>query len=63
MQIGETEWAKSGRYMGTTDIKLALKGTKQGSLTAARPVGTGKPLGPSQRAHPRQPKVEGEEDV
>ncbi len=44
-------WAKSGRYTGTTDIKLTPEGIAQVSSMAARVVGAGKLLDPSRLAH------------
>lgn len=51
MQLGETTWAKSGRYTGITDIELTAEGAAQVSLTAATLVGAGKLLDPSRLAH------------
>ncbi|KPM46541.1 hypothetical protein AK830_g61 [Neonectria ditissima] len=47
---GETEWAKSGRYTGITDIELTPKGVRQVSSTAAKLVGTGKLVDPGRIA-------------
>jgi len=48
---GETTWAKSGRYTGSTDIDLTPFGAAQVSSTAATLVGAGKLLDPSRLAH------------
>ncbi|KAL2281227.1 hypothetical protein FJTKL_11674 [Diaporthe vaccinii] len=48
---GETEWAKSGRYTGTTDIDLSPTGVTQVSSAAATTVGAGKLLDPTRLAH------------
>ncbi|KFH43918.1 Sedoheptulose 1,7-bisphosphatase-like protein [Hapsidospora chrysogenum ATCC 11550] len=48
---GETEWAKSGRYTGTTDIELTPAGEAQVSSTASTLVGTGKLLDPARLTH------------
>ena len=45
--VGETEWAKSGRSTGTTEIKLNPTGAAQVSSAAAILVGSGKLLDPS----------------
>lgn len=50
-QTGETEWAKSGRYTGTTDVELTLEGTAQVFSAARMVVGAGKLLDPSRLAH------------
>lgn len=50
-QKGETTWAKSGRFTGTTDIELTEAGAKQVSLAATRLVGAGKLLDPLRLAH------------
>jgi broad specificity phosphatase PhoE len=50
LQIGETEWAKSGRYTGTTDIDLTREGVAQVVATAATLVGVGRLLDPSRLA-------------
>ncbi|KAF4458664.1 phosphoglycerate mutase [Fusarium albosuccineum] len=47
---GETEWAKSGRYTGITDIELTAAGFRQVSSTAKIVVGAGKFLDPSRLA-------------
>ncbi|KAF5001157.1 hypothetical protein FDECE_11054 [Fusarium decemcellulare] len=47
---GETEWAKSGRYTGITDIELTAAGIRQVSSTAKIVVGAGKFLDPSRFA-------------
>src|SRR6266480_5719500 len=46
LQIGETEWAKSGRFTSFTEIELTQAGVAQVSSTAARLVGAGKLLDP-----------------
>jgi probable phosphoglycerate mutase len=51
LQIGETEWAKSGRFTGTTDIELTQAGAEQVSSSAATLVGAGKLLDPCRLAH------------
>ena len=51
MPTGETEWAKSGRYTGTTDIGLTPEGISQVSSAATTLVGAGKLVDPSQLAH------------
>ena len=51
LQIGETEWAKSGRFTGTTDIELTEAGAAQVSSSAATLVGAGKLLDPCCLAH------------
>ncbi|KAG8168603.1 hypothetical protein KVR01_001352 [Diaporthe batatas] len=48
---GETEWAKSGRFTGTTEIDLTPTGVRQVSSMAARTVGAGKLLEPSRLTH------------
>lgn len=48
---GETTWAKSGRYTGSTEIDLTPMGAAQVSSTAATLVGAGKLLDPSRLAH------------
>ncbi|KAK7428834.1 hypothetical protein QQZ08_004604 [Neonectria magnoliae] len=78
MRHGETEWAKLGRYTGTTDIELTPVGIQQVSSAAAKLVGVGKLLDPSRIVHvfvsPRKraiqtfellqlPAVEGEREV
>jgi broad specificity phosphatase PhoE len=49
--IGETEWAKSGRYTGKTDIELTEYGIKQVTSTGSRLVGQGKLIDPSTVVH------------
>ncbi|KAF3768456.1 phosphoglycerate mutase-like protein [Cryphonectria parasitica EP155] len=44
---GETEWAKSGRFTGVTDIDLTPIGAERISSAAKILVGSGKPLDPS----------------
>ena len=51
LQIGETAWAKSGRYTGTTDIELSPEGIAHISSMAATLVGPGKLVDPSRLAH------------
>lgn len=48
---GETTWAKSGRYTGSTEIELTPMGAAQVFSTANRLVGAGKLLDPSRLAH------------
>ncbi|KAF2744352.1 putative phosphoglycerate mutase [Sporormia fimetaria CBS 119925] len=43
---GETEWAKSGRFTGFTEIELTQAGEAQVSSAATRLVGAGKLLDP-----------------
>ncbi|KAM5363524.1 hypothetical protein ACJZ2D_011967 [Fusarium nematophilum] len=51
MRHGETEWAKLGRYTGTTDIELTPAGIQQVSSAATTLVGASKLLDPSRIAH------------
>ncbi|KAK7403720.1 hypothetical protein QQX98_010523 [Neonectria punicea] len=51
MRHGETEWAKLGRYTGTTDIELTPVGIQQVTSAAAKLVGVGKLLDPSRIVH------------
>lgn len=51
LQIGETEWVKSGRFTGTTDVELTRAGAAQVSLAAAKLVGAGKLLDPLRLTH------------
>lgn len=44
--VGETEWARSGRSTGTTDIELNPAGVAQVSLAASMLVGSGRLLDP-----------------
>ncbi|KAM6529541.1 hypothetical protein FALCPG4_007670 [Fusarium falciforme] len=48
---GETEWAKSGRYTGITDIELTSLGIQQVSSVATTLVGPGKLIDPSHITH------------
>ncbi|RMZ73590.1 phosphoglycerate mutase [Pyrenophora seminiperda CCB06] len=48
---GETEWAKSGRFTGITDIELTQTGITQVSLMAETFVGAGKLLDASHLSH------------
>ncbi|KAI1358917.1 putative phosphoglycerate mutase [Xylaria arbuscula] len=48
---GETEWAKCGRFTGTTEIELTKAGAAQVSSAAVSLVGTGKLLDPSRLVH------------
>jgi broad specificity phosphatase PhoE len=49
--IGETEWAKSGRFTGLTEINLTQAGVAQISSAAAKLVGAGKLLDPCRLGH------------
>ena len=60
---GETEWAKSGRYKGTTDIGLTPEGISQVSSAATTLVGAGKLLDPSQLVHVFVSPDESQNDV
>jgi len=55
---GETEWAKSGRHTGITDIPLTLHGIAQVNATATQLVSPGRMLDPTRLTHifvkPRQ---------
>jgi sedoheptulose-bisphosphatase len=51
LQIGETEWAKSGRFTSFTEIELTQAGVSQVSSAAARLVGAGKLLDPCRLGH------------
>ncbi|KAL2851116.1 histidine phosphatase superfamily [Aspergillus pseudoustus] len=44
---GETEWAKSGRFTGTTEIGLTATGAQQVSSAAATLIGPGRLIDPS----------------
>ncbi|KAI8663916.1 hypothetical protein NCS55_00898100 [Fusarium keratoplasticum] len=48
---GETEWAKSGRYTGITDIELTSVGIQQVSSVATTLVGPGKLVDPYRITH------------
>lgn len=49
--IGETEWAKSGRFTGVTNIDLTAKGVAQVSSAASTLVGAGKYVDPANIKH------------
>lgn len=49
--LGETEWAKSGRLTGVTDIDLTAEGVTQVSSAASKLVGAGKLIDPSHLTH------------
>jgi sedoheptulose-bisphosphatase len=51
LQIGETEWTKSGQFTGTTEIELTQAGAEQVSSAATTLVGAGKFLDPYCLAH------------
>ncbi|KAF3031952.1 hypothetical protein E8E12_001026 [Didymella heteroderae] len=51
LRHGETEWAKIGRFTGTTEVGLTEDGIAQVSLTAATLIGAGKLLDPCHLAH------------
>ncbi|KAK2612244.1 hypothetical protein QQS21_001670 [Conoideocrella luteorostrata] len=59
---GQTEWAKKGKYTGTTDIKLTEEGVRQVSSMAATLVGPGKYINTSRIAYvfvsPRQRAIQ-----
>ncbi|KAF2624874.1 putative phosphoglycerate mutase [Macroventuria anomochaeta] len=48
---GQTDWARVGRFTGTTDIELTQKGIGQISTAAATLVGAGKLLDPRRLTH------------
>ena len=48
---GETEWTKSGRYTGRSDIPLTANGESQVQSTSNAIVGPGKIIDPSRLAH------------
>lgn len=48
---GETEWARSGRFTGITEIDLTQQGVTQVSSAASRLVGAGEVIDPSRLAH------------
>jgi probable phosphoglycerate mutase len=50
-RIGETEWAKSGRFTGITDIQLTETGATQVSSAATTLVGPRKLLDPFRLVH------------
>ena len=62
LQIGETEWAKSGRFTSFTEIGLTQEGVVQVSSAAARLVGADRLLDPCRLRHifvsPRMRAVE-----
>lgn len=47
---GQTEWTKSGRYTGTTELDLTLEGRQQVLGTAQVLVGSGKLIDPTKLA-------------
>lgn len=49
-RIGETEWARLGRFTGITDLELTQAGVAQVSSAAATLVGNGKLLDPHRLA-------------
>lgn len=51
LRAGETDWAKSGRYTGTTEIELTPNGIEKISSMATTLVGTDKLIDPSRLAH------------
>jgi probable phosphoglycerate mutase len=51
LQIGETEWTKSGQFTGTTEIELTQAGAEQVSSAATTLVGAGKLLDPYRLVH------------
>ncbi|GAB7365784.1 hypothetical protein MBLNU230_g7118t2 [Neophaeotheca triangularis] len=48
---GETEWSKSGRYTGATDLDLTAEGSQQVARTAKQLVGRGKLVDPASIEH------------
>ncbi|KAH6692430.1 putative phosphoglycerate mutase [Plectosphaerella plurivora] len=50
-RVGETEWAKTGRYTGKTEIDLNPSGVAQVTSTAKILVGEGKFIEPSRLSH------------
>ncbi|KAE8391565.1 histidine phosphatase superfamily [Aspergillus alliaceus] len=48
---GETEWSKSGRYTGISELELTEHGTKQVQASGKIIVGQGKLIDPSNVAH------------
>ena len=46
-QVGETTWAKEGRFTGVTEISLTAEGITHVSSAASKLVGVGKLLDPT----------------
>jgi broad specificity phosphatase PhoE len=51
LRTGETEWSKSGKFTGITDINLTTEGIEQVSLMAKTIVGAGKLIYPPHLSH------------